>query len=96
VHELSAIANPDVVDVREPDEFARGHVPGAVNIPMSQFLERISEIPDADSVYVICAVGGRSAQAVAYLRSIDIPAVDVLGGTMAWQFAGLPMQHPPG
>lgn len=79
-----------LVDVREDDEFAAGHVPGAQHIPLGEVVERMDEVPTDGTVYVICARGGRSAKAVAHFRSVGIDAVNVAGGTLAWIEAGLP------
>ena len=51
-----------LVDVREPDEYVAGHVPGAILLPMSEIAERVDEVPADGTVYVICHVGGRSLQ----------------------------------
>lgn len=77
-----------LVDVRESDEFAEARVPGAVSIPLSEFVARVGEIPVDGTVYVICALGGRSAQAVEYLWARGVDAVNVAGGTMAWLQSG--------
>jgi molybdopterin-guanine dinucleotide biosynthesis protein A/rhodanese-related sulfurtransferase len=77
-----------LLDVREDDEYAEGHVPGAQHIPLSQVPERAGEIPGDGTVYVICRSGGRSAKAVEHLRSTGVDAVNVAGGTLAWIEAG--------
>ncbi|WP_018018167.1 rhodanese-like domain-containing protein [Corynebacterium capitovis] len=81
-----------LIDVREPEEYAEVHAEGAVNMPLSEFVERAGEIdPDRD-IYVICRSGGRSAQACEYLekaRGWD-NAINVEGGTLAWVDADLP------
>ncbi|QBJ95437.1 rhodanese-like domain-containing protein [Rhodococcus sp. ABRD24] len=77
-----------LVDVRETDEFVEVRVPGSVSIPLSEFVARVDEVPADDTVYVICAVGGRSAQAAQYLEARGIDAVNVAGGTMAWLQSG--------
>ena len=98
VVELAALqhgATPVVVlDVREQDEYDDAHVPGVLHIPISVLMERMSEVPVGEPVYVICAVGGRSAQVVDYLdrSGSEIDAINVAGGTVAWQQAGLPTE----
>ncbi|NLG56128.1 MAG: rhodanese-like domain-containing protein [Rhodococcus sp.] len=77
-----------LIDVREPDEFEQVRVPEAVLIPCSEFVERCGEIPEAETVYIICAVGGRSLQVANYLQARDINAVSVAGGTTAWMQSG--------
>jgi rhodanese-related sulfurtransferase len=82
-----------VVDVREQDEFARGHVPGVRLIPMSEIEQRWSEIPaDQGTVYLICASGGRSEKVAVALRQAGLDAVNVLGGTKAWAEEGRPIE----
>lgn len=73
-----------VIDVREPDEYAEGHVPGAPLIPLGEVMERVDEFPAVDEVLIICKVGGRSMRAAEYLRGQGIDAVNIAGGTMAW------------
>ncbi|MBT2446334.1 rhodanese-like domain-containing protein [Streptomyces sp. ISL-43] len=84
-----------VLDVRENDEWAAGHAEGALHIPMSEFVARIGEltekIEDDRPVYVMCRVGGRSAQVTQYLRGQDIDAVNVDGGMQDWEAAGRPV-----
>lgn len=83
---------PAVVDVREEHEFATGHVPGAVNIPLSQFVDRVSEVTSVPGeVYLVCEVGGRSAQVADWLAQQGYDAVNVAGGTSAWRHAGYPL-----
>ncbi len=85
-----------LIDVREPDEYAEARVPGATLIPLGEVAERVDEVPTDQTVYVICARGGRSAKAVEHYRSIGIDAVNVAGGTLAWIDAGHPTEHGPG
>jgi rhodanese-related sulfurtransferase len=80
-----------VVDVREPDEYTAGHVPGAVNIPLGVLPVRTGELPKNGRVFVVCASGGRSAQGAQLLSSAGLDAVNVLGGTGAWTRAGHPV-----
>ena len=83
-----------VLDVREQDEYDDAHVPGVLHIPISVLMDRLNEVPLGEPVYVICAVGGRSAQVVDYLdrSGSEIDAINVTGGTIAWQQAGLPTE----
>ena len=89
VTELSALTEPVVIDVREPWEYEAAHVPGVIHIPMGEVVGRISEIPADVPVHVICALGGRSAQVAEYLDAHGHDAVNIAGGTTAWQQAGL-------
>ncbi|MFD5098850.1 rhodanese-like domain-containing protein [Streptomyces albidochromogenes] len=84
-----------VLDVRENDEWAAGHVEGALHIPMSDFVARFGELTgaaeDGRRVHVMCRVGGRSAQVTQYLVQQGLDAVNVEGGMLAWDGAGRPM-----
>jgi rhodanese-related sulfurtransferase len=90
VSELAALPDATVIDVREPSEFSAGHVPGATPIPLGQLGERLAEITGEGPVYLICQSGGRSAKATEFLASRGVNAVNVEGGTSAWQQAGHP------
>jgi rhodanese-related sulfurtransferase len=83
VDQLAALDSPVLIDVREPDEYAAGHAPGAVNLPMSQLDARADEVPTDAPVHVICQSGGRSARATEALAARGVDAVDVEGGTSA-------------
>lgn len=98
VRELAAqrAAGASLIDVREDDEFAAARVPGAHHIPLGEVVERIAEVPQEGTVYVICARGGRSAKAVEHFRAQGIEAVNVAGGTLAWIDAGLPIEADAG
>ena len=80
-----------LVDVRQPDEYAEVHVPGAHLVPLAEVPDRLDEFPTDSTVYVVCRSGARSANAVAFLRSTGVDAVNVAGGTMAWVEAGYPV-----
>ena len=74
-----------VIDVREPDEYVSGHIPGAILVPVSTVLENSSEFVSEDTVYVVCRSGGRSMQACELLHDNGIVnVVNVAGGTMGW------------
>ena len=85
-----------LLDVREDDEWAAGHAPDAVHLPMSELTARVAEVPADREVYVICKVGGRSAQVVGYLNGQGRETVNVDGGMLAWAAAGRPMVSPGG
>lgn len=85
-----------LIDVRETHEYAAARVPGVLHIPMGDVVERIDEVPTEGTVYVICASGGRSARVVAQLRAGGIDAVNVVGGTVGWINAGLPVEADTG
>ncbi len=80
-----------LLDVRSPDEFAAGHVAGAVCVPLSDLERRLGEIPADRPMLVMCEAGGRSAMAAERLRAGGRNDVtDVEGGFRAWRRAGLP------
>ena len=87
-----------VLDVREDVEWQYGHIDGATHIPLHQVPARLEELPDGQTL-VVCKVGGRSAQAVAYLQQRGCDVVNLDGGMLEWQAAGRPMVsetgHPP-
>lgn len=85
-----------LVDVREIDEFRAVSAPGAINVPLS-LIQKIGKDayrnfgvdPDAENLLVICRSGGRSAMACGGLGG---NAINVEGGMLAWQAAGLPLR----
>lgn len=81
---LAAGENLHVLDVRETDEFASGHIPGALNIPTGLIPVKLDEIDKTKQWYVICLSGGRSATVAAYLAHHGWKAANVAGGMMAW------------
>lgn len=81
-----------VIDVREPDEFASGHIPGAVNLPLSRFTPESLPDPQGRQLVLNCAGGKRSAMALDRCAKAQA-AVDthLAGGFGAWRAAGLPI-----
>jgi len=74
-----------LVDVREPYEFAAGHVPRAVNVPLGQIRARAGEFDSSAETYVICQSGHRSATATKQLvKAGFLNVAGVRGGTSAW------------
>ena len=84
-------AGAHIIDVRQPDEYVGGHVPGAVLIPLDQLGARVDELPVEGEVLVICHSGARSAAAVKALNEAGHTTVNVAGGTKAWIEAGHPV-----
>ncbi|WP_238009248.1 rhodanese-like domain-containing protein [Dactylosporangium sp. AC04546] len=100
---VPAIAVADVkndaylLDVREDDEWTAGHAPGAVHMPMMQIPARIAEIPADRDVVVVCRVGGRSAQVVAFLQQNGLErTINLNGGMQDWAAAGRAMVSEDG
>ena len=95
VAELAVIIAADpstpVVDVRETDEYAAGHLPSAVSMPLSIVPVRHAELPRDRTVYVVCQAGGRSARACGWLAEQGYDVVNVEGGTGDWISAGHPV-----
>jgi len=98
--EATLLINRDeakVIDVRDPGEFASGHLPDALNIPLSELsnrhqeLEAFKEFP----LLVYCASGGRSSRACSDLSKRGFNKLHNLsGGVSAWKQAGLPIRKP--
>lgn len=91
-------AGAAVFDVREPDEYEEVRIPGAVLVPLATVPDSVEQFraAAADSqVCVVCAVGGRSGQAVGFLRAHGVDAVNVAGGTNAWHQSGRPVETGP-
>jgi rhodanese-related sulfurtransferase len=80
-----------LLDVRNPDEWQAGHAQGAAWIPMGELAERQDELPTDREIVVICKTGGRSAQVAKALLAAGYGAVNVAGGSEAWQSAGMPI-----
>ncbi len=78
-----------LLDVRDPEEWEAGHAPGAVHVPMMEIPGRAAELPADQDIVVVCRVGARSAQVVAYLQQQGWGRVSNLeGGMFAWHAAG--------
>src|SRR5258705_13569791 len=80
-----------LLDVREDDEWQRGHAPGAQHIPMGDVPARIGEIDADKPLYVVCHAGGRSMRVAQYLQRNGYEPVNVDGGMLAWAGAGRPV-----
>lgn len=80
-----------VVDVRQPEEYESGHLPGAWLVPMGDVVARAGEVPLGQPVYVICATGVRSLKVARFYRSRGIDAWSVAGGTQEWAESGRPV-----
>ena len=81
-----------LLDVRQPDEYAEVHAPGVTLVPLGEVPDRVGELPTDTTVYVVCRSGGRSGKATEFLVAQGIDAVNVAGGMLAWEDAGLPTE----
>jgi hydroxyacylglutathione hydrolase len=81
-----------VLDVRQPNEWAAGHVPGARHIPGAELAQRLDELPSRNPVAVYCGSGFRSSVAASLIKASGRDLVfNVLGGFTAWQARELPV-----
>ena len=74
----------NIIDVRERMEFAMGHVPTAVNFPLSEFVSGYQALDKDKTYHIICQSGSRSEQAAVFLSQQGYQVVNVAGGTSAW------------
>lgn len=84
-----------VLDVRPPDEFALGHLPGAVNLPLGELEKRLADLPPGREVVAYCrgAYCVLSYEAVALLRARGFTARRLEDGLPEWRAAGLPVEE---
>ena len=75
----------EILDVREVDEFAQGHIKTAQNLPLSELTEQISDLGKDKNYYVICHSGARSQMASEFLSQQGFQVTNVLGGMSAWR-----------
>lgn len=81
VAEYQKTPNAKLIDVREADEYAAGHIPASINIPLSKIESAQGEITDLDTpLFVYCRSGNRSGQAVAWLKQAGYSKVKNIGG----------------
>lgn len=78
-----------LVDVRTQGEYLQGHLPNAINIPLHELGQRVSEIPQGKAVVVVCATGNRSRTGASKLVEAGFENVyNLKGGTMTWMMSG--------
>ncbi|GAA2933242.1 MULTISPECIES: rhodanese-like domain-containing protein [Streptomycetaceae] len=93
LHELT------VIDVRTPGEYAGGHLPGALNIPLDHIQRALPDIrhaADRGDILVVCASGARSENACRILAENNITTATLSGGTGAWAAGGHDLHRPQG
>lgn len=89
-----ASRNGVVVDVRAASEWAEGHLPGAIHIPLPELADRLDELPTARPLVLHCAAGARSMIAASLLQAHGVAGVvNLTGGYSAWLKAGLPTEE---
>ncbi|HLO02704.1 MAG TPA: rhodanese-like domain-containing protein [Symbiobacteriaceae bacterium] len=77
---------PVMIDVREVDEFAEGHIPGAINLPLSNFTNLYQQIPKDQEVALICRSSNRSGRAHEFLVQQGWQLLrNMSGGMLSWQ-----------
>lgn len=87
--------NAVVVDVREPKEFSAGHIPNAINLPLSSLKDRLRDLDKYKNKPVImsCRSGNRSQKGAVILRKHGFPTVyNLSGGLLAWERDNLPVE----
>jgi len=93
VGELLALGDSArVIDVREPDEWADGHIPWAIHVPLGTVPDQLDRF-DGSPTYVVCRSGGRSGRACAFAADQGLDATNVVGGMLAWAEAGFPIER---
>jgi hydroxyacylglutathione hydrolase len=91
---LKSPEKPLLIDVREPWEYLRGHIPGAVLIPLGELPNRVQELDAARPIAVVCQSGSRSQSAAALLGQKGFPKVyNLYNGTGGWEREGLPLAY---
>jgi queuine tRNA-ribosyltransferase len=80
-----------LLDVRNPDEYERGHVAGAVLVPLPELPDRLADVPAGDPLLVVCQAGARSQRACELLAEEGRSVVNVTGGTGQWIESGRPV-----
>lgn len=85
--------NATIVDIRSPEEFAKGSLPNAKNVPADKIGDRMRELKKDKPLIVVCATGSTAGRSAAQLRAGGFSEVYVLGGGLAaWREAGLPIR----
>ncbi len=82
---LPANEQPFLLDVRTPEEYARGHIPRAVNIPVDDLRSRLDELPEGGEIATYCQVGQRGYLATRILAQAGRPVRNLSGGYRTWQ-----------
>jgi rhodanese-related sulfurtransferase len=83
---------PLVIDVRQPDEYRSGHIPGAKLMPLGELSRRMKELPQNREIVCVCASGNRSGSATRMLVGAGFDAVNMKGGMLSWRRASFPVR----
>jgi rhodanese-related sulfurtransferase len=84
---------PQLIDVRELDEWQEGRIAGGKLIPMSEFADRVDEIDPAQPIIVYCKAGGRSLMVAEALQNAGYDARSMAGGMLEWERSGHPVER---
>ena len=84
------------LDVREHDEWHRGHIRDALHIPLGELAARLHELPRGATLVAVCRSGSRSGMVVGPLRRHGFDIVNLGGGLLSWHASGLPLEPAPG
>ncbi len=92
LHELKS--GEIILDVRNPDEYASGHMPSSLNIPLGQLPEKLEDLKKYVTIYVHCKMGGRAQRAAELLRSSGFTNIVCIAelGMDAWHASGYPTE----
>jgi len=85
-----------LLDVREPNEWAAGHAPGATFVPLGAVPAHVDDLPRDRRIVAICRSGARSGRATEFLVAQGLDAVNLAGGMKAWAQAGYPVETDDG
>jgi rhodanese-related sulfurtransferase len=85
-----------LLDVREDDEWAAGHAPSAVHLPMGQVVDRMGELAAGRTIVCMCRAGGRSQSVALRLAGSGFDVRNAVGGMQAWAAHGLPVVDAAG
>ncbi len=89
---LTEKPKPLVLDVREPSEYAAGHIAGSTLLPLHQLAGRMNELPKEREIICVCASGSRSSSAARQLSGAGYTVLNLSGGMGRWLQAGLPVK----
>jgi rhodanese-related sulfurtransferase len=82
-----------ILDVREPEEFRAGHIPGAKLIPIGELGRRMAELPPDREILCVCQSGSRSSIATRQLNNAGYKAFNLRAGMIGWQMAGFKVKR---